>query len=197
MALLSTKSTKLPSRGTPLDIYYVTDTKETFLVAGDGVLLNVRDILKGTTDAVRAVGPQGQPGRDGGRGEVGAAGRRDCRAKTPPWLARRVRWGRRVRTVYRGLLGKMATDVMAAIVSVPGPQGPKGEKGDTGAKGDKGERGDVTVVGDSELLSAVETLRGEKARMLAKLIGKISEMGDHPVYRLAKLHLEEVLREAR
>jgi hypothetical protein len=61
MALLSTKSNKLPSKGKPLDIYYITDTRETFLVAGDGVLLNARDILQGTTNPVRAVGPQGAP----------------------------------------------------------------------------------------------------------------------------------------
>ena len=65
MALIATKSNKLLSVGKPLDIYYLTDTRETFLVAGDVVLLNARDILQGTTNPVRTVGPQGQPGRDG------------------------------------------------------------------------------------------------------------------------------------
>ena len=76
MALISTKHNKLPSVGKPLDIYYVTDTRETFLVAADNVLLNVRDLLNGTTNPVRAVGPAGQPGRDGARGETGAPGRK-------------------------------------------------------------------------------------------------------------------------
>jgi hypothetical protein len=188
MALLSTKSNKLPSKGKPLDIYYVTDTRETFLVAGDGVLLNARDILQGISNPVRAVGPQGQSGRDGGRGETGAQGLqgppgRDSQVPGPP--------GAKGDKGGNGLPGPAGKDGRDSIV--PGPQGLKGDKGDTGARAEKGDPGDLTIVGDTELLAAVEKLRAQKAAVKARIIDKLASMGDHIVYRIARKHLEEIL----
>jgi hypothetical protein len=57
--------------------------------------------------------------------------------------------------------------------TVAGPKGDsvKGDKGDTvvGPKGDKGDPGDITVIGDSELLAAVNVLKAKQAQFLAAL----------------------------
>ena len=189
--LISAKSSKLPSLGKPLDVYYTTDTKETFLVAGDGVLLNARDILQGTTGAVRAVGPLGQPGRDGVRGETGDRGEQGPSGKNSTVLGPQGPVGPKGADGLPGPAGKDGRDGKDSIV--PGPPGPRGEKGD---RGEKGERGDITVLGDAELLAAVEKLRAQKAAVLANIIEKLAGMGDHPGAQLARIHLEDVKREA-
>jgi hypothetical protein len=47
-------------------------------------------------------------------------------------------------------------------------------------------------VGDAELRAAVEKIRAQKAAALAMIAVKFQTMGDHPVYRIVKAHLEEV-----
>jgi|SRR5579859_1176444 len=197
MALLSAKSARLPSKGNPLDVFYCTDTKETYLVAGDGVLLNVRDILQGNVP-VRAVGPQGQPGRDGLRGDKGDKGDKGEPGKDSIVPGPKGVKGDSGSDGLPGLAGKDGRDGKDSIV--PGPPGRPGEKGERGEKGDrgeKGERGDLSVIGDAELLAAVEKLRAQKAAVLANLTDRLAAMGDHPIYRIARQHLEQVLEEAK
>ncbi|HYM76126.1 MAG TPA: hypothetical protein VE377_09135 [Candidatus Dormibacteraeota bacterium] len=84
---------------------------------------------------------------------------------------------------------------------VPGPRGPRGLTGKDstvpGPKGDKGDPGDITVVGDAELLAAVEKLRAQKAAVLANITERLASMPEHPVYAVARQHLEQVLEEAK
>jgi hypothetical protein len=193
MALIATKSNKLPSVGKPLDIYYLTDTRETFLVAADGVLLNARDILQGTTNPVRAVGPQGQPGRDGARGEAGAPGPQGLQGRDSFVAGPQGVMGPKGADGLPGSAGKDGNNGRDGADSVvPGPMGPQGPAGPMGLQGPPG---DVTVVGDAELSAAVAKLRAQKAAALAKIITNTAAMGTSPVYRLVRMHLEEVKRE--
>ena len=157
MALFSTKSSRLSSKGEPGSAYYCTDTHDVYYAIADGTLLNLSDIFSGATVA-RAVGPQGERGLQGAKGDQGPAGK-----DGQPGLK--------------------------------GDKGDKGERGEKGDKGDKGEPGDITVIGDAELQAAVEKLKAQKAAALANIALKISMLGDHPVYRVAKAHLEAVARE--
>jgi hypothetical protein len=193
MALIATKSNKLPSVGKPLDIYYLTDTRETFLVAGDGVLLNARDILQGTTNPVRTVGPQGQPGRDGARGETGAPGPQGLQGRDSTVAGPQGVIGPKGADGLPGPAGKDGNNGRdGADSAVPGPMGPQGPAGPMGLQGPPG---DLTVVGDAELSAAVAKLRAQKAAALAKIITNTAAMGTSPVYRLVRMHLEEVKRE--
>jgi len=87
---------KLPSKGTPGDGYYTTDGHCFYIAVADGTLLNLADVLSGAAASVRVVGPQGErglpgpkgdavvgppgkDGRDGARGETGAAGKTPSR----------------------------------------------------------------------------------------------------------------------
>lgn len=100
------------------------------------------------------------------------------------------------------------------LLSINIPVGPKGDKGDSivgpagpvgkdstvpGPKGDsivgpQGPPGDLTIVGDEELQAAVAKLRAQKAAALATIAENMKAMGNHPVYTLARLHLEEAKR---
>jgi len=66
--------------------------------------------------------------------------------------------------------------------------GPKGDKGDKGERGEKGDRGDVAVVGDAELLAAVNKLKAQKAAALAIIVDRLSH-DKRPAAALAKQHL--------
>ncbi len=188
--LLSTKATRLPSKGEVGDVYFVTDQKTFYIAIADGSLINLADLLSGAVPHVREVGPQGVRGLQGAPGPAGPQGERgdkgtqgekgepgakgDCGANGLP-----------------GSPGKTGHDGVRGETGVAGPQGLKGDKGE---RGEKGERGDLTVVEDSELAAAVATLRAQKARTLAVISEKIAAMGDHPVYRLVKMHLEDIVR---
>jgi hypothetical protein len=192
MALISTKRAKLPSIGKPLDVYYASDSKEVFLCAGDGVLLNTRDLLEGISHPVRAVGPQGQPGRDGSigaEGKQGPEGRAGRDSTTPGPQGAKGAQGSYGLPGATGRDGKDGKDSTA-----PGPQGIQGPPGPQGLQGPPGS---LTVVGDAELLAAVEKLRAQKAALQARIIDKLAGMGDHIVYRIARKHLEQILEEAR
>ena len=67
-----------------------------------------------------------------------------------------------------------------------GPQGPAGPKGDTS----------FIYVGPAELEAAHKEILAFRARMLAAIQAKLAAMGDHPVYRIARQHLEDIQREA-
>jgi hypothetical protein len=88
-----------------------------------------------------------------------------------------------------GLPGPAGKDGRDSIL--PGPCGPKGDKGD------KGDRGDLTIVGDAELLAAVEKLRADKAAALACIADSIaaSEAYSPQMKTMLQLHLKKV-REA-
>ncbi|MGA8429499.1 MAG: hypothetical protein WB729_06735 [Candidatus Sulfotelmatobacter sp.] len=192
MALISTKRSKLPSVGKPLDVYYATDSKEVFLAAGDGTLLNCRDILQGVSHPARAVGPQGQPGRDGARGAEGKQGLEGRAGRDSTVPGPKGEKGDRGSYGLPGLSGKEGKDGKDS--AVPGPRGPEGAKGD---RGEKGERGDLTVVGDAELLAAVEKLRAQKANLQSRIITTLKDMGDHPVYQIARQYLQNILKETQ
>lgn len=86
--VISTKQGRLPSKGTPLDIYFCTDTKETFIAIGNGQLFSLPDLLAGA-HAVPAVGPRGEQGlagtavAKGDKGDQGIPGR-DGKDSTVP-----------------------------------------------------------------------------------------------------------------
>jgi len=193
MALISTKSSKLSAAGLkPLDVVYCTDTRETFIVAADGVLLNCRDILSGTSNPVRAVGPAGQPGRDGARGETGAPGAQGLPGRDSTVAGPRGHAGKDGQSIIgpqgdRGPAGCDGADgSRGADSTVPGPQGA------VGPAGPQGPAGDISVVGDAELHAAVAKLRAQKAAALGLILSNMNHMGDAPIYRLVKLHLESV-----
>ena len=184
--LLSTKASGLPSKGEPGDVYFVPDQKTFHLVIADGSLINLADLLSAAVPHVRQVGPAGERGLQGAPGPAGPQGIRGEKGtiggKGEPGAK-----GEKGADGLPGPAGKDGRDGKASIV--PGPPGPRGEKGD---RGEKGEPGDITVVGDAELLAAVEKLRGQKAAVLANIIEKLAAMGDHPVAQAAKAHLEDV-----
>jgi hypothetical protein len=190
--LLSVKANRLPSKAEPGDVYYVTDQRTFFIGIADGSLINLADLLSAAVPHVRQVGPPGERGLRGAPGDsvIGPAGR-DGKDSTVP--------GPKGEKGDRGSagIGKDGRDGKDSVV--PGPKGEKGDPGQSivGPKGDKGDRGDITVVGDAELLAAIETLKEQKARVQARIITTLAGMGDHIVYRIARKHLEDILKEAQ
>ena len=69
--------------------------------------------------------------------------------------------------------------------------GPKGDKGDPGPQGPPG---DITVVGDAELLAAVNKLKAQKTAALAKIADVLSNRATQAA-QLARLHLLAVKKE--
>ena len=51
-------------------------------------------------------------------------------------------------------------------------------------------------VGPAELEAAHKEILAFRARMLAVIQSKLAAMGEHPVYRIARQHLEDIQREA-
>jgi len=188
--LLSLK--KMPDAASPGDVVYNTTTRDFYIAVADGSLLNLADLLSGSVPHVRAVGPQGPAGQRGEKGDKGERGERGEKG-TPG------------NDGQQGLVGPKGADGMPGLAGKDGKDGkygengkdsivpgPRGERGERGEKGDKGERGDVTVVGDPELQAAVEKIRAQKAAAMATIAEKLAAMGDHPVYTIAKAHLEDV-----
>jgi hypothetical protein len=154
---------KLPSKGTPGDVYRDASSKRMYLALGDGTLCDLADLLSESRPVVRAVGPQGEQGRAGLDSQVpGPAGRdgRDGKDSTVSGPA--------------GPKGEKG-DRGASIKGDKGDKGDsiKGDKGDKGdsIKGEKGDPGDVLYVGPDAMAAAVKSLRDEmiatKARMEA------------------------------
>lgn len=189
--LLSTKSNRLPSKGEAGDVYYVTDQKVFYVAIADGALLSLSDLLSGAVPHVRTVGPQGTQGLTGAPGPVGAAGPRGEKG-TPGNDGAQGPVGPSGADGHHGDRGKPGAD---GRHGAPGPQGPAGAQGPAGPQGPQGPAGDITVVGDAELQVAVAKLKAQKAAALAKIITNSTTMGESPVYRLVRMHLEEVKRE--
>lgn len=80
-----------------------------------------------------------------------------------------------------------------------GVDGAPGAPGHDGVKGNKGDPGDVCYIGPAEVEAAVQTVRAElvaqRASFKARILNKLETMPDHPVYRLVRVHLENLLRE--
>jgi hypothetical protein len=192
--ILSVK--KAPSKGDVGDVFFITSTREFYLAVADGSLLNLADLLSGAVPHVREVGPQGDRGLPGPPGPPGSQGERGEKGTdgTP---------GQQGPVGPAGADGHPGPPGQNAEAGAPGPRGEKGADGLPGARGEKGDRGekgesgDVTVVGNAELLAAVEKLRAQKAALQALLATRIAEMGDHPVYMIARKHLENILEETR
>lgn len=187
--LKSLPQSKLPSTAKAGEVFYTTDSKQVFFAIADGSLLSLGDLLSGAVPHVKVVGPPGEKGDRGDKGDVGLPGQRGekgtkgDKGDTGP-AGKDGGMGR------DGDRGKPGRDGLDSVV--PGPAGPRGEKGDCG---DKGAPGSVVVVGDEELQAAIVALKKDKVRVLAKVAEKISSMGDHGVYLLAKKHLEDIQKE--
>ena len=82
---------------------------------------------------------------------------------------------------------------------VDGKDGRGGVDGKPGPKGDKGEPGDVLYIGPAELEAAVQKVREQlvkqRAEFKARVLDKISQCGQHPAASLAKVHLQNLLKE--
>jgi hypothetical protein len=193
MALHSTKISKLPSRGQPGDVFYTVDAKQTYWVCADGSLLCLNDLASGQANAVRTVGPQGEPGAIGPAGPQGLPGERGEKG-TPGAEGSIGPKGDKGADGLSGATGKPGRDGRDSIV--PGPAGPQGPKGD---KGDKGERGDVLILGESELASEVKRLRKEilrqRAAFQAALAQEIEDRGHNTqLSRHMRLCCEAILK---
>jgi len=190
--LLSTKSTRLPSKGNPGDVFFVTDQKAFYIAIGDGTLINLADLLSGAVPHVRAVGPQGEAGPrgekgdagpQGPRGEKGTAGNDGQQGPVGPKGA-------------DGLPGPAGKDGKDGKDGAPGPQGPQGLRGELGIMGPRGPMGEThyVYVGPAEVEAAHKEILKNRARVLAVLIDKLQTLGSHPAARLAAMHLEDVKR---
>jgi hypothetical protein len=120
--LFSSKSSGLPSRGNPGDVYFTVDTGNVYLALGDGTLFNVNDLMAGG-GAARVVGPQGEAGP---RGEAGPKGETGERGPA----------GRDGRQGPQGPKGETGAD--APRPQVEAFRGPRGDQGPAGKDGDPG-----------------------------------------------------------
>ena len=186
--LISTKLTRLPSKGEAGSVYFTTDSKQVFLALGDGTLFDVADLLSG--NAVRVVGPQGEAGPRGATGVTGTPGPRGekgttgARGETGPQ-------GQAGADGLPGVTGKPGADGKDS--TVPGPQGPLGLKG---PKGDKGDRGDVLYVGPAEIAAAAAELKAQRAMLHARIDQAVQDAGHLPdsMKRLMQLHYQNLKR---
>src|SRR5579863_8028166 len=158
--LFSTKLHRLPSKATPGDVYFCTDSKDVLIAVGDGTLLNVADLLSGVVPHVRAVGPQGERGETGAVGPQGLPGERGekgtCGEIGPVGPA-----GKPGANGHNGDRGKPGE---CGPQGVRGETGPRGEKGD---RGERGERGEILYVGSEEMAAEIKKLRAEIVRQRA------------------------------
>lgn len=190
--LLSTKSNRLPSKAAPGDVFFVTDQKTFYVAIGDGSLINLADLLSGAVPHVRVVGPQGAPGLPGPQGLAGPQGERGEKGTTGHDGGQGP-VGPKGADGLPGTAGKAGEDGRDGKDSVvPGPPGPKGNKGE------KGDKGDISYiyVGAAEVEAAHKEIRAARARLLALIQDKLAGMGAHPAAQLARIHLEDVKREA-
>jgi len=73
--------------------------------------------------------------------------------------------------------------VLAGVAGLKGDRGEKGEKGERGERGERGPQGfdgppgSVTVIGDSELATAVKQLRAERAKIQAAILMAVADAG--------------------
>jgi hypothetical protein len=72
-----------------------------------------------------------------------------------------------------------------------------GLRGELGVPGPRGPAGEISYiyVGAPELEAAHKQILASRARVLATIIQKLEAMGNHPVYKVAAMHLQDVQRE--
>lgn len=141
-------SRKLPSKGVVGNVYRDASSKRLYIAVADGSLVDLGDLLSEARPVVRAVGPQGDPGKDGTPGAQGPAGaqgnpgpRGDISIVSGPK-------GERGDSGPQGIPGKDGRD---------GIDGKDGATGATGAQGPQGLPGDVLYVGNAEMAAAIES----------------------------------------
>jgi hypothetical protein len=156
-----------PSKGTQTgDIYFVTSTKQTFVVLGDGRLFDLAGLLQISTGVV--VGPQGEPGQSivgpqGPKGDSITGPRGPQGPKGDSIVGPKGAAGR------DGDRGKPGADS-----TVPGPAGKDGLS-IVGPAGPQGPRGDIFIPNESELQAAVIAYRQKYARIQVALLEEISK----------------------
>jgi hypothetical protein len=161
--LISTKLNKMPATGTPGDLYFASDTRETFIAVGDGRLFPLEGLLSVAPGA--GVGPQGPQGL---RGPAGS----DSSMPGP-----------------EGPRGRPGRD--SSVPGPAGPAGPQGPQGPTGPQGPAGPRGDCLIPNAGELAAAVTLLRHRHTRIQAALLFEISRSEN--LRPSTRLHVKRVL----
>ena len=80
-----------------------------------------------------------------------------------------------------------------------GKDGRDGADGTPGPKGDKGDKGDVCYIGPAEVEEAVKNVRKallqQRANFKARILEKMAATPEHPVYSIARAHLQSLLDE--
>ncbi len=186
--LFSTKLHRLPSKATPGDVYFCTDSKDLFLAVGDGSLLNVADLFSGAVPHVRTVGPQGEIGATGAPGPIGLTGQRGERGTD----------GSPGATGPAGVDGKSITGPMGprGERGLTGPAGPQGLHGVPGPRGEQGPRAEILYVGPEEMAAEIKKLRAEivrqRAAILAGLIDRLDGIKNAQVKRHLEIHLQSI-----
>jgi len=163
--------------GQPFTFYFCRDSREMYFSDANGNLINLGSLIASAIDgsiplafpSTGSAGRDGAPGIKGDRGPQGPAGAdgRHGKDSTTP-----------------GPAGRDG----ATIVGPTGPQGPQGERGATGpqgpqgatgATGPAGPQGDLKVVGEPEILKALNELKAQRARHIAAMRHAIEE-NNHP-----------------
>jgi hypothetical protein len=189
--LISVKSNRLPSKAETGDVFFVTDQKTFYIAIADGSLINLADLLSGAVPHVRQVGPKGEPGLQGAPGPAGPIGPRGDKG-TDGAAGPQGPVGPKGSDGLHGQRGNPGTDGARGETGAPGLQGAVGPAGPAGPKGETS----FIYVGAAEVEAAHKEILAARARVLAVIQDKLSTMGNHPVYRLVKTHLEDVKREA-
>jgi hypothetical protein len=180
------KASKLPSRSEVGDLFFTSDTRESFVCVGDGRLVNLNGLL--SCQPITEIGPQGERGLKGDAGERGPQGVPGVQGEP----GKNGSVGPAGRNGANGLPGQTGKPGNDGAVGAQGPAGAKGELGPQGPKGDKGERGDVLIPNSDELSAAVIAYRQKHARAHAAILAEISKSsGLRPSTRL---HVQRVLK---
>jgi hypothetical protein len=153
--------------GQPLTFYWCRDSHEMYFTDAKGNFVNLGSLLAYAIDgstplafpAIGCAGRDGAQGIKGDRGFTGPAGAdgrhgRDSQVPGPPG---------RDGTSIVGPQGERGP------IGATGPQGERGPIGATGATGARGPQGDITVVGDAEILAALNKLKAQRAQSIAAM----------------------------
>ena len=179
----------LPAKGEPGSAYAVRRTGtgfDIYIAIADGTLIPLDGLL-----SVKPTGPVGAQGAQGDKGDTGAKGAKGDKGD-PGTQGKQGDPGAKGDKGDNGIDGQHGTPGKDS--TVPGPKGEKGDKGDKGDTGAQGPRGDITIVGDAELLAAVNKLKAQKAAALAR-IQLLLETRNTPAAKVAALHLQAVKQE--
>lgn len=186
----------VPKNLEPGDTVFLFDTKRNYVVAGDGVLLDLKDLLTGNIPHVRVPGPtgvgekgekgdQGLPGKNGNPGERGLKGERgepgqrgDKGDKGDKGESGQTGGkGDRGERGERGLRGEKGEQ---GFRGESGKQGERGLKGERGDRGLQGERGSILVVDDKVLQEAVKQIQSKRVALLAQIQAIMNESNNYP-----------------